>query len=304
MEIGESVVVPGAPGDAHPDGCLFCKESPRELKNYKTKHGELKDEGVLEKSLWSKEPLIRTDKKVGPLYPLPGGNDQTTGWTAKPGALEDFAVDMSAAPHHIIPGNAAMAPSTLENWTRADKGKIKQDIGYTIDSAQNGIFLPHLPEIYWTKRIEQGGRKVPMAEYYGQKWLTLSDTSKQSIGFLIMRETYLQMHYTDHSAPYDAGSSLSYDDETKERCNRLGDLMENYSRTCDRSKGTDDGKHYPPYALVYRINMISERFRSRITGRPDSWQSWVSPLARSLTREALAGQENLHQKLLISRKYR
>ncbi|AGC48184.1 hypothetical protein MYSTI_06911 [Myxococcus stipitatus DSM 14675] len=297
-------MVPPGPGDGHPEGCLFCKESPRELKNYKTKHGELKDEGVLEKSLWSKEPLISNDKKVGPLYPLSGGNDQTTGWTAKPGALEEFEVNMSAAPHHIIPGNAAMAPSSLETWTRADKGKIKQDIGYTIDGALNGIFLPHLPEIYWTKRIEHHGRKIPMAEYYGQKWLTLSEGSKQSIGFLIMRETYLQMHYTDHSAPYDAGSPLSYDDETKTACNRLGDLMENFSRACERSKDADDGKHYPPYALVHRINLASERFRSRITGRPDSWKSWVSPLARSLTRAALTGQESLNQKLLISRKYR
>ena len=55
MEMGEDVVVPGMPGDGHPDGCLFCKESPRELKNYKTKHGELKDEDELERSLWSTE---------------------------------------------------------------------------------------------------------------------------------------------------------------------------------------------------------------------------------------------------------
>lgn len=303
MEMGEDVVVPGMPGDGHPDGCLFCKESPRELKNYKTKHGELKDEDELERSLWSTEAEIRSDKAVGSIYPLPGGSDPTAGWVARAGALEDFEVEMGAAPHHIIPGNAAMAPSNLERWTCESKGKIKQDIGYSIDGAANGIFLPHLPLIYWTKRIQHGDKKIPMAQYYGQTWRALSESSKQSIGYLIMNETWLQMHYTDHSAPYDAGSSLCYDDETKSACNRLADVMENFSRACQRSKG-DDGKHYPPYALVHRINQESNYFRSRISGKPDMWKSWVSPLARSLTRDVLAGRERSVKKLLISWKKR
>lgn len=62
----------------------------------------------------------------------------------------------------------------------------------------------------------------------------------------------------------------------------------------------DDGKHYPPYALVHRINQESNYFRFRISGRPDAWKSWVSPLVRSLTRDVLAGRERSVKKLLIS----
>jgi hypothetical protein len=260
----------------------------------------LKDEAELERSLWSNAPEVSTDSKVGPIYPLPGGSDPTTGWVAKAGALEEFEVEIGAAPHHVIPGKAAMAKSTsLEKWTRADKGKIKEDIGYSIDCARNGIFLPHVPVIYWTRH--KLPERVPMSQHYGQTWKGLSNSSKQSIGYLVMLETWLQMHYTDHSAPYNPGTPQNYDSEVKQRCNQLGDLTTNFHILCERSKG-DDGKHYPPYSLVHQINQLSDYFKMQITGRPDQWKSWVSPIARRLTQDLAAGQEHLASRALISRK--
>ncbi len=300
-ELGESIVTPEDGGDdGHPEDCVFCAESPRQLKGYKTKHGLLKDEDELELSLWSDAKQIVSDKAVGPIYPLPGGSDRTTGWVAKSGALEDFAVELGAAPHHIIPGKAAMAKSSLERWTRAEKGKIKEDIGYSIDCAANGIFLPHVPLIYWTKH--KLPENIPMAEYYGQTWKGLSSSSKEGVAYPVMLETWLQMHYTDHRKAYDAGSPRSYDLEAKDACDRLGDLMENLHRSCERSK--EDGKHFPPYALVHRINHVSQMFRQRITGRPDRWKSWVSPLARSLSRALEQGRERLLSKGVFTRRFR
>lgn len=324
MEMGESVVGPGAGGDdGHPEDCVFCAESPRQLKGFKTKHGMLKDEHELEKSLWSDAREITADGEVGPIYPLPGGNDSTTGWVAKAGALEDFEVELSAAPHHIIPGKPAMAKSSLERWTRADKGKIKEDIGYSIDCARNGIFLPHLPEIYWTREetldemrrlrlrnppppteLAPGDRpeKVKFSQFYGHKWSQLSKTAQAGAANIIMIETWLQMHYMNHGTPYDVGASKSYDLEAKDACDRLGDLAENFHRLCERSK--DDGKHFPPYSLVHRIGLVSERIRQRITGRPDRWKSWVSPLARGLSRSLEQGRERLASRGLVMRRFR
>jgi hypothetical protein len=302
MEMGEGIIGPDTEGaDGHPEDCVFCAESPRELKGYKTKHGMLKDEAELERSLWSDVREITQDSEVGPIYPLPGGSDPTAGWVARAGALEDFEVELGAAPHHIIPGKAAMAKSSLEKWTRADKGKIKEDIGYSIDCARNGIFLPHIPVIYWTKH--KLPEKVPMSKYYGQSWSALSDSSQKSIGHLVMLETWLQMHYTDHGKPYSAGSSLSYDSETKLSCNHLGHIVENFHLACERSKG-DDGKNYPPYALVHRINQEADYFKLRITGRPDRWKSWVSPLARGLTQAIEQGRERLMSRGVVSRRNR
>ncbi|NOJ79984.1 AHH domain-containing protein [Myxococcus xanthus] len=311
-ELGEGAAVGSGADDGHPANCTFCAESPRELKGYKTKHGLLKDEDELERNLWTgTDVLITRDNKVGPIYPLPGGGDLTIGWLANDGVLEEMAVRMGAAPHHIIPGKASMSESTLDQWTCAKEGMIKEDIGYSIDCANNGIFLPHLPEIYWTREIsyevEKDGvretQKRPMAQYYGQTWEGLSPTSKQSITYLIMAETWLQVHFTDHSATYGGGSTLSYDTETKEACDQLSDLMANFDIVCERSKD-GDGKRYPPYALVHRINAASQRFRQRITGHPERWKSWVSPFANAYTREIQTGRERCVKKMLIERQFK
>lgn len=259
------------------DECPFCSE--KQLFGYHTKHGNLKDEKELARSLRT-SGTITSDKKVGTIYPLPGGGDRTIGWEAKAGALEEFPVKIAAAPHHIIPGNAAMAPSRLEKWTVASKGDLKEDIGYSIDCAQNGIFLPHLPEIYFTRHAP--GTKTPMSKHYGQTWAGLSDASKASIGDLVMTETSLQMHYTDHDDPYvHVDDDQNYDDECKKECNDLADLMQLFA---NNAKCKDaNGKLNPPYSLVFKINGSSADVRMRITGFPVAWTSWVSPLAQNLT---------------------
>ncbi|WIG94788.1 AHH domain-containing protein [Myxococcus sp. SDU36] len=321
-EFGEDILSPDD-GDDHPDDCLFCKDGEPKLRNFKTKHGADKDEEELRKSLMSSEREVTSDPKVGPIHPVPGGNDPTTGWHVAAGILEEFEVEMAAAPHHIIPGDAVMAKSTLEKWTRASKGAIKQDIGYTIDGALNGIFLPHLPDIYWMRKkrvadlrearlknptaapaLTKPDQKITLRDFYGRKWSQLSDRSQQSIGEIVMLATWLQMHYVDHKASYPTatGSSASYNEEAMQSCNNLGDLMLNYQVVCERSKA-GDGKHYPPYALVAKINAESTFFKGRFTGRPDRWDVWVSPLAYHVTQALKSGRMVLASKGGITRKY-
>ena len=256
--------------------CPFCSE--KSLLNYKTKHGDLKNERRLATNLRSDKDV--TEENVGKVFPLPGKGDKTIGWEAKEGVFEDFPVKMAAAPHHIIPGKASMKPSRIETWTLESKGKIKQDIGYNIDCAQNGIFLPHIPEIYFTKRA--AGTNIPMSKYYGQTWTDLSLSAKQSIGNIIMGETGLQMHYSDHDDPYVYGDNMTtYDDECKQECNHLADFMKLKAKQSKCKDG--DGKLNPPYNLVQKINNKSKAIENRITGFPILWKSWVSQLAQNYT---------------------
>ncbi len=258
------------------EDCPFCAEAV--MKNYRTKHGLEKDEDVLGDNL-AASGEITNDK--GPIYPLAGGNQRIAGWEAKPGVLESFAVKIPSTPHHIIPGKAAMAKSHLEDWTRASKGKIKQDIGYTVDGPPNGIWLPHMPEIYWRKHFP--GTKTPMAEYFGQTFAGLSESAKNTIGEVVMGELSLQMHYMDHSVKYThTDPNANYDRECKMECDELGDRMQLFA---DEAKCPDatDNKLYPPYPLVAMINGSSTLIRQRITGSPTQWTSWVSPLAHQFT---------------------
>lgn len=291
MEVKESVNPPGKPNKCS-DDCPFCKDP--DLKNYKTKKGSMKDEKKLRSNLRNEGEI--TSDSVGNVYPLPGGGDRTIGWEAKPGALETFAVRMAAAPHHIIPGKAAMDKSKLEKWT-VEGSKIKQDIGYNIDGAQNGVFLPHLPEIYWTKH--KSGTKTPQSKYYGVAWSGLSASAKESIGFLVQGETWLQMHYTDHDDPYvHMDHDKNYDKECKNQCNLLNDLM---TLKANAAKCKDaDSKLNPPYELVSWINEKSSQIKMKITGNPKNWTEFVSPLAQDYANAVQTGRVSTARRLLIN----
>lgn len=293
-ELGEPITPPPRPNNCSTD-CPFCASD--KFLGYKTKGGNAKDEKRLRDNLRAKS-VITNEPGIGKIYPLQGGGDRTSGWLAKEGALEDFPVAMAAAPHHLIPGKASMAKSRLEKWTKAEKNKIKEDIGYNIDCAQNGIFLPHLPEIYWTKH--KAGTKTPQSKFYGASWSELSNSSKTSIGFLIMGDTWLQMHYTDHDDPYKhIDNDTNYDDQCKARCNRLADLMERRAKNAKCEDDTDK-KLNPPYELVELINLESLKIKLNITGRPGWWKDFVSPLAQDFWNAINNQSYHLSSKGLIS----
>lgn len=291
---------PGILTDACDPECPFCEGGEPTLRGYKTKHGALKDEKQLGRNLAS-DKVVDRDKAVGPVFPLAGGGDDHQGWRVKSGVMEEFEVEIRPTPHHLIPGNAAMQPSSLEQWTCADKGgKILEDIGYNIDGAQNGIWLPHLPNIHWTSYFDKAS-KTRYCDIFG-KWSELSASRKAGVGYLVMSETWLQMHYTDHDDPYaHVDNETTYDDELKEECNTLGDMVTSHFAPAAKCKNQDEasGKYYPPYGLVQRINMISSRFRMRITGKPTWWQSWVSPLAQDFTAALMSDQITLKSQLFI-----
>src|SRR5262245_55819620 len=98
--------------------CPFCKDPPKQ--GYNTKRGNQKNETHLGENLAAPaKPDVTTDKVVGKVYPLPGGNDPTQGWIAEKGALvKDHETFIICTPHHLIPGKAAMAKSRLEKWTK------------------------------------------------------------------------------------------------------------------------------------------------------------------------------------------
>jgi hypothetical protein len=297
-EVLESVaiVIPAQ----HDSSCPFCAGAKPQLLGYHTKYGELKDEAVLGKNLESASD-VTSDKEVGTVFPLPGGDQPHNGWVVKAGIFEDIPVEVRPTPHHLIPGNAAMAPSTLEEWTRQDKGKIKEDIGYNIDCAQNGIWLPHLPHIHWTRFMDTV-KKIRFSAVFGT-WGKLAQERREFIGYIVMGETWLQMHYTDHDDPYaHVDNDTTYDGEAEERCNLLGELIGfHWAPLCPESKDAADDKYFPPYGLVKRINLQSEYMRRRITGKPTYWQSWVSPLAQDYTSALLSGTVHLSTSFSVSR---
>jgi hypothetical protein len=293
-------IAPPALG-AHDATCPFCAGTKLfQLKGYHTKRGDQKDERALDRNLKASGELT-SDSDVGTVYPLPGGGEPHRGWQCAPEVLEEIAVEVRPTPHHLIPGNDAMAKSTLEDWTCASKGKIKEDIGYSIDCAQNGIWLPHLPHIHWTRMMDKA-KKLRFSDVFGT-WGDLPASRQETIGYFIMGETWLQMHYTDHDDPYEhVDDDENYNDEAKDRCNQLGDLMTAFwGPHCPESNDESDGKYFPPYGLVQRINAQSNYMRKRITGRPTFWRSWVSPIAQDYSEDLKQDRVRLTTTFAISK---
>lgn len=263
----------------HNKSCPFCSGKQPKTLGYNTKVGKSKDEDVLGQNLAAKSQ-ITSDKLVGAVYPLPGGNDEHYGWEVEAGVLLDKApVDVPCTPHHLIPGDV-MSKSDLEKqgWTKAGK-KIIEDIGYNIDCAQNGIWLPHLPEIHWTREVTVSGVKKRLGDIY-KLFGSLPGTQKLAIGHIIMGDTNLQMHYTGHGSI--KKNSKSYNSEALDKCDTIADLMLTFwSVKCKKAK--KGSKLYPPYGLVHLINNASRLLKIDITGTPRSWKLWVSTLAKQYT---------------------
>ncbi len=301
MQIGESIAPPAL--GQHDATCPFCGGEQPQLRNYKTKNGARKNERTLAKNLAATGTVTQDSLKgnVGPTYPQPGGEDDHRGWEIKEDVLMEFAVGMTATPHHLIPGNASMAKSSkLEQWTREDLGVIMQDIGYTIDGARNGIWLPNLPEIYSQKRVRPKG--PTMMEEYGTQWSQMRSDEKHTVAYMIQSELWLQFHYTDHDDPYHhIDTTESYDGNALARCDLLGELLTKFwSVKCPQAKPND--KFYPPYGLVERINLQSDYMRIRITGNPRRWREWVTELAQDFTHDLLEENVSLTKHFLIDQR--
>jgi hypothetical protein len=268
----------------HNKSCPIC-EGKKDIKppfeKYHTKHGELKNERVLAQNL-KKKGLITEDDKVGTVFPFEGGDNDHQGWKVKKDVLEDVEVTVRPTPHHLIPGNAAMAQSDLEQWTRAKHGKIVEDIGYNVDCTRNGLWMPHLPHVYWTSYRTKTKR---WCDKYG-KWSKLDPDEQDFVGQVVMGETNWQMHYTDHDDPYaDMPHDTTYDGNALDRCQLLAELMEDFwSIKCEEGEDALSGKLVPPYGLVERINLQSDYMLQRMTGPPGKWKEFVSPLAQRLNK--------------------
>lgn len=241
MQVGEAVELPAGPDPDEP--CWACEEKPKEPKVKNDLDESPSSLGPPENDLANDSSTL--GKNVGF---RPEWNISVARETDAAGSKIMIQCTVTPAAHHLIPGNASLkrCPSLLDLMD-AGRGKITSDIGYDVNSAQNGIWLP-------------GSYGVTEVSDFEQKWSAYS--FQLEYAFAAMAAAGAQFH--DAHPTYSKlliRSLRSLADKitlkAPEKCGICG-------------KETED-KARPPYGLVGRLNRLSSLHRRFLRGPTRKW---------------------------------
>lgn len=187
--------------------------------------------------------------------PAPGG---AGGVRYRPSA-EGAEYPVQYAPHHLIPGNESLQGHPLLAWmagdgklgpyaARAPASRLKpgQSIGYDINAAANGAWLPGPYAV-----VDAGG--------WTPKALHASGVAdfKRAYAFAAMDVAGRHFHFR-HTA---------YSDFVREVLTKIEARADAESARCPEAKGgAGDGKFLAPQGLAARLDAVSRRLRPYVVG--------------------------------------
>lgn len=243
MEVGEAVAVTVASNN-HDDECFFCRatDPPEEEENdlepspdddAKGYGGFKNDASKLGKALGGK-PSKKSAKSQGKSYRI------------------------VVAAHHLIPGNASLKPSSLfkSNKYLWVDGKKKGNIGYNINSAENGVWLPGS---YGIK--SWGGKTEPFKSEYATSAISA------------WRAQFHDAH-------------TKYSDFVLEALQKVFEKLEAAEPLgCPKADKKDKSpeEKSPLRMIVGRLNTISGRMRKMLVAPTRNWKRNIYTSQRSLT---------------------
>lgn len=157
---------------------------------------------------------------------------------------------MTLAAHHILPVKAVEG-SSLIKYIEKEKGEIEGDIGYNINGAENGIWLPCHTAGVPTRRVSRSRNRG-----------------------------YADAAMTHANRQYHAGNHPNYSKHVKKRLNGIKVMLLKFSKDCPKCDQQE--KYSPPHVLVFRLNNLSGRIRGFLKGSPRSWRKplFTSPQAK------------------------
>jgi hypothetical protein len=189
---------------------------------------------------------------------------------------EDVPYDLQYAPHHLIPGNESLKnsgvvpfmgdKSSIKKYSNASHIKKNQFIGYDVNSAKNGVWLPS-PYALSNKNgwpAEQG-----MDVLKKRPGIDLSQTEDFKEAYVaesIRQSGNLQFHMRH----------VDYSDMVRKTLDAIGDKMAGMaSGNCPIAamSASEDGEFDAPYGLVGRLNVLSANLKRHLIGK-----IWREPL--------------------------
>jgi len=196
--------------------------------------------------------------------------------------IEDRGYPLSVAAHHLIPGKESLPVSAIKRYVWAKHGEIENDIGYDVDGAENGIWLPT------HQALSRGAGKAqtiiiheeenPLETKPGLSYRKLSRRAKSKRSDPEAFTTKFIPLYTQQAMKkmerqfHDSHSV--YSRHVKKRLGKLAVKLDNRIGFCDECK--TKGKPYPPpFRLVFKLNNISDYYQGKLKGPPSMWDKTV-----------------------------
>lgn len=190
--------------------------------------------------------------------------------------IGDLDLPVSVAAHHLIPGKDSLPKSSLARYVWQSKGTIFGDIGYHVDGAENGVWLPTHGKL--AKRMGKAATiRVPRPDDPSQlmhrSYRFMSTLSDEGGASFISAYTQLSMRLFNRQYH---GSHKEYSDKVVEMLDAISVWIDRSSgdscQECVKSK-SPDGRLPPPHFLIFRLNALSARLRKWLVGPPAQWTS-------------------------------
>ncbi|MDL1982797.1 MAG: AHH domain-containing protein [Deltaproteobacteria bacterium] len=209
-----------------------------------------------------------------PKIHIPGHHDVKEG---------DFPFVVAA--HHLIPGNASLKPAEALVEFMKEGGKvesrggrqytIKHHIGYDINGAHNGVWLPGnyaiktaMPE----KKIKPKNKKPYVRKaregttpVKGESWSKLSAENEE------WQFTYVAGTCKATGAQFHDSHS-NYSDHVLRNLNKISTALAVHLDCCDICKEEGKKEIPPPYRIKRRLFGFSKRLRYHLMGTPSQWK--------------------------------
>jgi len=176
-----------------------------------------------------------------------------------PGAdgIEDGELPFIVAAHHLIPGEASLGPSLLKQQLMTEGGsveiagkqrQIKNHIGYNVNGAHNGVWLPGNYAIR--------ANAAPLRK----TWSNLGDKPGWCMSYVAAVSSKAGGQFHD--------AHTQYSDSVKRLLNKIHQTVSVHECTLCQEKTEVP----PPYMVKNRLYALSLYLRSQLQGPPSTWR--------------------------------
>ncbi|MDL1888837.1 hypothetical protein FBQ96_04510 [Nitrospirales bacterium NOB] len=175
------------------------------------------------------------------------------------GTIPEGIYGFTVAAHHLIPGEASLEPSPLKPYMTKDQSvevqtkegkktkKIRKHIGYNVNGAHNGVWLPGS---YYIRRSTSPIKGKTWSDLGENPWCLTYVAS-------VVKAAGGQFH----------DAHTKYSEAVKDLLAKIEKILSQHE--CDQCKPSDIN---PPFKIKNRLYNLSKYLRGQVTAPPSVWK--------------------------------